>query len=86
MSAHGGVYLPLWIEFLAYACENITFPQLCLRTVIEDVNRTLTPRLIQSSMVSFMLKEKAFYFVKLQIAFVISAQVALLQEVALMFV
>ena len=37
----GGVYLgvftgadaPLWTEFLAHARENITFPQLCLRTV-----------------------------------------------------
>ena len=36
----GGVYLgghtppPLWTEFLTHACENITFPQLHLRTVI----------------------------------------------------
>ena len=30
-----GVYaLPSWTEFLTRACENITFPQLCLRTVI----------------------------------------------------
>ena len=32
-SAPGGVRLPLWTEFLTYACENITFPQLLLRTV-----------------------------------------------------
>ena len=24
---------PLWTEFLTHACENITFPQLLLRTV-----------------------------------------------------
>ena len=24
---------PLWTEFLTYACENVTFLQLCLRTV-----------------------------------------------------
>ena len=31
----GGVHLPpLWTEFLTHACENITFPQLLLRTVI----------------------------------------------------
>ena len=38
-----GVYTsPLWIEFLTHACENITFPQLRLRTVIKlfDVSRT----------------------------------------------
>ena len=30
-----GVYTsPLWTEFLTHACENITFPQLLLRTVI----------------------------------------------------
>ena len=29
----GGVH-PLWTEFLAHACENITFLQLLLRTVI----------------------------------------------------
>ena len=33
MSAQGGVHLPLWTEFLTHTCENITFPQLCLRTV-----------------------------------------------------
>ena len=33
-----------------------------------------------------MLNEKQFYIVELQIAFLISAQVALLQKVALMFV
>ena len=26
--------LPPWTEFLTHACGNITFPQLCLRTVI----------------------------------------------------
>ena len=25
--------LPMWTEFLTHACENITFPQLLLRTV-----------------------------------------------------
>ena len=30
----GCVHLPLWTEFLTHACENITFPQLRLRTVI----------------------------------------------------
>ena len=37
----GGVYIPAcngadeppWTEFLTHACENITFPQLLLRTV-----------------------------------------------------
>ena len=30
----GGMYTsPLWTEFLTQACENITFPQLRLRTV-----------------------------------------------------
>ena len=29
----GGVHLPLWTAFLTHTCENITFPQLCLRTV-----------------------------------------------------
>ena len=33
VSAQGGVYLPPWTEFLTYACENVTFKQLCLRTV-----------------------------------------------------
>ena len=36
-SAQGGVHLPPGTEFLTYACENITFPQLHLRTVIKDV-------------------------------------------------
>ena len=27
---------PLWTEFLTHACENITFPQLLLRTVMND--------------------------------------------------
>ena len=54
---------------------------------IKDVNRTLTPLSIQSSLVSFMLNEKRVsYIVKLQIAFLISAQVVLLRKVALMFV
>ena len=43
MPAWGGVYLvhagihtplPPWTEFLTHACENITFPQLLMRTVI----------------------------------------------------
>ena len=29
----GSVHHPLWTEFLTHACENITFPQLLLRTV-----------------------------------------------------
>ena len=29
---------PLWTEFLTHACENITFPQLLLRTVIIGVD------------------------------------------------
>ena len=29
----GGVHLPQWTEFLTHVCENITFPQLCWRTV-----------------------------------------------------
>ena len=29
----GCVHSTLWTEFLTHACENITFPQLCLRTV-----------------------------------------------------
>ena len=28
------MHAPLWTEFLTHACENITFPQLLLRTVI----------------------------------------------------
>ena len=32
----GGVHLPLWTEFLTHICENITFPQLRLRTVIDE--------------------------------------------------
>ena len=31
----GGGCLPLWTEFLTHACENITFLQLRLRTVIK---------------------------------------------------
>ena len=31
LGADGGV----WTEFLTHACENITFPQLLLRTVIK---------------------------------------------------
>ena len=35
----GGVHLPpLWTEFLTQTCENITFPQLRLRTVEMPVN------------------------------------------------
>ena len=34
VSAQEGIHLPLWREFLTHACENITFPQLLLRTVI----------------------------------------------------
>ena len=30
---HTGIQLHLWTEFLTHACENITFPQLLLRTV-----------------------------------------------------
>ena len=31
---HAGIHItPLWTEFLTHACENITFPQLRLRTV-----------------------------------------------------
>ena len=34
----GGVHLPpLWTEFLTHTCENITFPQLRLRTVKNHV-------------------------------------------------
>ena len=34
-SCHTGPYAcpPMWTEFLTHACENITFPQLLLRTV-----------------------------------------------------
>ena len=32
-----GVHLPLWTEFLKQACENITFPQLRLLTVINQL-------------------------------------------------
>ena len=28
---------PLWTEFLTHACENITFPQLLLGTVINKI-------------------------------------------------
>ena len=32
-------YTPLlWTEFLTHACENITFPQLLLRTVKININ------------------------------------------------
>ena len=31
---HAGIHPPKWTEFLTHACENITFPQLLLRTVI----------------------------------------------------
>ena len=30
---------PSWTEFLTYACENITFPQLRLRTVINTAQK-----------------------------------------------
>ena len=30
-----GGYTPFWTEFLTCACENITFPQLLLSTVIK---------------------------------------------------
>ena len=31
-TVHAGIH-PLWTEFLTHACENITFPQLCLQMV-----------------------------------------------------
>ena len=31
-------HTPLWTEFLTHTCENITFPQLRLRTVIIKFN------------------------------------------------
>ena len=34
----GGYTSPLWTEFLTHACENITFPQLLLRTVTNSCN------------------------------------------------
>ena len=33
---------PLWLEFLPHSCENITFPQLRLRTVNISNKLTLT--------------------------------------------
>ena len=33
-SGHFGADEGVWTEFLTHACENITFPQLLLRTVI----------------------------------------------------
>ena len=34
LARHAGIYTPtLWTEFLAHACENITFPQLLLQVV-----------------------------------------------------
>ena len=33
--ACNGADIPPWTEFLTHACENITFPQLLLRTVIK---------------------------------------------------
>ena len=34
-----GVYTsPLWTEFVTHSCENITFPQLLLRTVKKTVD------------------------------------------------
>ena len=38
-SAQGGCAPYLWTEFLTQACENITFPQLRLRTVKIRGNR-----------------------------------------------
>ena len=39
---HAGIHSPLWTEFLTYACENITFQELRLRTVkivaVSDIN------------------------------------------------
>ena len=37
VSVWGGVNLPLWTEFLTDTCENITLPQLLLRTVIKHL-------------------------------------------------
>ena len=34
MAACNGADTPLWTDFFTHACENITFPQLLLRTVI----------------------------------------------------
>ena len=34
----GGVHLPRWTEFLTQACENITVPQLLLRTVMNTAS------------------------------------------------
>ena len=43
VSAQGGVYTSLWTEFLTHACENITFPQLRLGTVItQSCNKMLS--------------------------------------------
>ena len=46
-----GVYtspLPPWTEFMTYACENITFPQLRSRTVVR--RRDLSPSLCNVNM------------------------------------
>ena len=34
-------YTPLWTEFLTHACENITFAQLLLRTVMNWTKATV---------------------------------------------
>ena len=40
---HAGIHIPpRWTEFLKHACENITFPQLLLRTVITCVKTVHT--------------------------------------------
>ena len=40
------MHAPLWTEFLTHACENITFPQFRLRTVINRWNRVFLALLI----------------------------------------
>ena len=34
LARHAGIHTPLWTDFLTHACENITFPQVVMRTII----------------------------------------------------
>ena len=62
-------YTPQWIEFLTHACENITFPQLLFRAVINPINLTNLP--FSGSFCCFFFRSfssSSFFFLSLDLA------------------
>ena len=57
MCLPGGCVSALWTEFLTHACENITFPQLLLRTVMKEIRFMVNvcKQLISTTLLFFLV-------------------------------